>query len=84
VVLACVKFCAMSTHIASNTSSINALLSGIGSAFSFAPSGVLERYLRLEPVEKRLYNNFAQVGKHLENASRKVAGEQAAARKTTR
>jgi len=70
--------------VANHTSPVAALLSGIGSAFSFAPSGALERYLRLEPVEKRLYNNFAQVGKHLDNASRKVAGEQAAARKTTR
>jgi len=55
---------------------LNALLTGVGSTFGFSQATELARYTVRQPVEDRMYANFARVGQHLNSAMCKVAHEQ--------
>jgi len=57
-------------------SPLDSLLTGARSVFGFSHSGALASWLKRQTVEERLYNNFAQVGRHLDNATRNFGNEQ--------
>lgn len=55
--------------------SLNAVLAGFGSAFALFPTGQIEQHIKREPVEARMYANFARVGVRMDAAMNKVRDE---------
>lgn len=60
--------------------SLNAVLAGFGSAFALFPTGQIEQYIKREPIEARMYANFARAGLRMDVALKKVKDEQEARR----
>ncbi len=55
--------------------SLNAVLAGFGGAFALFPTGQVEQFTKREPVEARMYANFARAGARMDAAMAKVKDE---------
>lgn len=55
---------------------LKAAFAALGGAFLFSPAGRIDRYIKRQSVEDRLYQNFARVGARMEAAMARVKDEQ--------